>query len=543
MKYFYTHFSGLFLLWLGSAMIFSGCNGEAEKKVQRPNILFCLADDAAFPHMGAYGTKWVRTPGFDRVAEQGILFTRAYTPNAKCAPSRACIITGRNSWQLGAAANHWCYFPKEYKTYPEVLSEHGYYVGYTGKGWAPGVAGTVDGKPRRLVGEPWQKRRTTPPTNRISKTDYFENFRAFLEKKPADEPFCFWYGGHEPHRGYEFASGIKKGGKHIRDIDSVYTYWPDVDSVRTDMLDYAFEIEYFDSHLVRMLDLLKQKGELENTLVIVTGDNGMPFPRCKGQEYEQSNHMPLAVMWKKGIKKPGRTVDDLVSFIDFAPTFLEIAQVDAGNCGMKTIQGRSLTSIFYTTDSGVTEPERDHVLIGKERHDVGRPHDEGYPIRGIIRDQYLFIHNFKTDRWPAGNPETGYLNCDGSPTKTVILNEFRKGENLQHWVWSFGKRPADELYNIKKDPDCIVNLARKPEYAGIVTKLKTQLFTELKEQGDPRMFGKGDVFDEYPYADTKDTAFYERYMRGEKLPAGWINKTDFETDMQRVKEVLQDMDK
>ncbi len=528
--------TGGMVFLLAGVFFMVSCTGKPEKLKERPNILFCLADDAAFPHMGAYGTEWVKTPGFDRVADQGILFTRAYTPNAKCAPSRACIITGRNSWQLEAAANHWCYFPAKFKTYAEVLAENGYYTGYTGKPWAPGVVLKRNGKTRYLVGKPWQKITTTPPTSRISSTDYFANFKAFLNSKPSDEPFCFWYGGHEPHRGYEYASGINKGGKHTADIDSVYSYWPDVDSVRTDMLDYAFEIEYFDSHLQKMLDLLEQRGLLENTMVVVTGDNGMPFPRCKGQEYEQSNHMPLAIMWKEGIRKPGRVVDDLVSFIDFAPTFLEVAGVNPEKSGMQPVTGKSLTGIFKTPENGIIDKTRDHVLIGKERHDVGRPHDEGYPIRGILKDGYLYIHNFKTGRWPAGNAETGYLNCDGSPTKTVILNEFRKGENLQYWLWSFGKRPADELYNIKNDPDCIVNLANDPEYKELETALKSQLFSELKEQGDPRMFGKGDVFDEYPYADTKDTAFYERYTRGEKLFAGWINKTDFETDMRKVRE-------
>ena len=93
---------------------------------ERPNILFCIADDASYPHMGAYGCDWVKTPAFDRVARQGLLFTRAYTPNAKCAPSRACILTGRNSWQLKEACNHIPFFPAEFKSYVEALAEHGY---------------------------------------------------------------------------------------------------------------------------------------------------------------------------------------------------------------------------------------------------------------------------------------------------------------------------------------------------------------------------------------------------------------------------------
>ena len=127
-------------------------------------------------------------------------------------------------------------------------------------------------------------------------------------------PFCFWYGSNEPHRDYEYGSGVEKGGKEITSISEVFKFWPDNEIVRNDILDYAFEIEYFDNHLVKMIDILKKKGELENTIIIVTADNGMPFPRVKGQEYEYSNHMPLAIMWGKGIKNPGRTIYDLYKF-------------------------------------------------------------------------------------------------------------------------------------------------------------------------------------------------------------------------------------
>jgi len=505
---------------------FMHCTGQ--NAAQKPNILFCIADDASYPHMGAYGCSWVKTPAFDYVASNGVLFTHAYTPNCKCAPSRACILTGRNSWQLEEAANHWCYFPQKFKTYAEVLTENGYHVGYTAKGWAPGVPGEINGVERQLTGKRYDDHKTTPPTPQIANIDYAANFGAFLKDKPADEPFCFWYGSREPHRRYEYASGIKKAHKKITDIDKVMPFWPDNETVRTDMLDYAFEIEYFDQHLQKMLDLLEQLGELENTLVVVTADNGMPFPRVKGQEYEYSNHLPLAIMWPKGLKNPGRIVDDFVSFIDLVPTFLELTGVNPEACGMQPIEGRSLTDILTSPKTGKVNPQRDHVLIGKERHDVGRPNDQGYPIRGIVTDEYLYIQNFEPSRWPAGNPETGYLNCDGSPTKTVILESKKVKKPVDFWKMSFGKRPDEELYNRKKDPACMQNLADKSEYAELKEKLKAQLFAELKQQGDPRMFGNGFIFDDYPYADQKSVNFYERYKKGEKLNAGWVNPSDFE---------------
>ncbi len=495
----------------------------------RPNILICIADDASYPFMGAYGCEWINTPAFDWVAQNGILFNNAYTPNAKCGPSRSCIITGRNSWQLGAAANHWAYFPKKFKSFFEALKEQGYYTGYTGKGWAPGIPGKINGQERQLTGKPFNTLKIQPPTNNISSIDYAANFQKFIQAKPKGKPFCFWYGSYEPHRGYEFGSGIKKGGKKLRDIPRVPAIWPDNDSVRTDMLDYAFELEYFDHHLMKILTILKESGEFENTLIIVTADNGMPFPRAKGQEYDLSGHEPLAIMWKKGIKNPGRIVNDFVSFIDIAPTVLAVAGVNAQSAGMQPITGESLTDIFYSTESGTINPQRDYVLIGKERHDVGRPHDWGYPIRGIVTKNYLYLHNFKINRWPAGNPETGYLNVDGSPTKTICIEAGKNPETLRYWQWAFGKRQSDELYSLRADRECLNNLAVNPEYKRIMDSLKRQLFAKLKEQSDPRMFGNGAVFDHYPYGNPSGRHFYERYRKGDAtLKWGWVNKSDFD---------------
>jgi N-sulfoglucosamine sulfohydrolase len=499
------------------------------KPPARPNILFCIADDASYPYLGVYGCSWVKTPGFDRVAREGLLFQRAYTPNAKCAPSRACILTGRNSWQLEAAANHVPYFPAKFTSYVEALSDHGYFVGKTGKGWAPGVEGTRRGQRRHLAGTPFERRKAAPPTRGISGNDYAANFRDFLEAKPPGKPWCFWYGAFEPHRGYEYGSGAAKGGKRISDVDRVPAIWPDNETVRNDLLDYAFELEHFDRHLVKMLALLEEHGELDNTLVVVTADNGMPFPRIKGQEYEMSNHLPLAIMWKNGIQHPGRVIDDYVSFIDFAPTFIEVAGLAWTETGMEPSPGRSLTDLFNAGKSGRINPARDHVLIGKERHDVGRPHDWGYPIRGIVKEGMLYLHNFETNRWPAGNPETGYLNCDGSPTKTVVLQTRTSALQAHFWRESFGKRGPDELYQIEVDPDCLNNLAVKPAYREQAQALQEQLYRELKDQNDPRLFGQGHIFDEYPYANPGQRGFYERFMKGEKLKAGWVNKTDFES--------------
>lgn len=516
---------------LFALILLAGCHPQVEIP-QRPNILFAIADDASWKHFGAYGCDWVKTPAFDRVASEGILFTRAYTPNAKCAPSRSCILTGRNSWQLEEAANHSPLFPAKFKTYAEALGEHGYWVGSTAKGWAPGDPGEIDGKRRELTGPKFDEHKTEPPAKFISNNDYARNFEAFLEARPEGQPFCFWYGSTEPHRAYEFEAGIKYGGKSRDEIDEVPTFWPDADTVRTDMLDYAFEIEYFDLHLQRMLQKLEEMGELENTLVIVTADNGMPFPRIKGQVYEYSNHLPLAVMWPGGIKNPGRVVHDFVNFIDFTPTYLELAGITAEEAGMQPVTGKSLTDIFFSEQEGSVAAERDFVLVGKERHDVGRPDDQGYPVRGIFKGDYLYLRNFKPERWPKGNPETGYLNCDGSPTKTYILDTRRKKGIMEYWQLNFGKRVVEELYNVIEDPFCMNNLALDETYSELKNELSAEMTQKLNEQGDPRIIGNGDIFDNYPYQGAVQN-YYNRYIAGEKVPAGWVNETDYDADLKK----------
>ena len=516
-------------LILFGGLLAVGCSDASQTlEGRRPNILIAIADDQSFPFAGAYGCNWIHTPAFDRVAAEGLLFTNCYTPNAKSAPSRACLLTGRYSWQLEEAGNHIGYWPENrYPTFCEVLARNGYYAAFTGKGWAPGNPRTIHGKPRRLTGIPYQQQRLVPPTSSISKIDYAANFEQFLRQKPEGSPWVFWFGSHEPHRAYEYQSGVNKGGKSLADIDRIPPFWPDNDTVRLDLLDHAYEIEYFDFHLGRILDMLEASGELDNTIVVVTADNGMPFPRCKGLEYEYSNHLPLAVMWPDGIRHAGRTVAEYVSLIDWAPTFLRLAGVDAAAYGMAP-SGCELTDLLADTP----QHDRSCILLGQERHDYGRPHNQGYPIRSIIEDGYLYIHNFKPGLWPAGNPETGYLNTDGSPTKSVILEARRRGEQTPFWQLSFGKHPEEELYHLTTDRACLQNLAADSLHIERLKRMRTKLFAQLREMQDPRVCGNGDIFDSYPFFQSNSFDFYERYMRGEitDYQTDWVNPTDYEPE-------------
>jgi uncharacterized sulfatase len=257
------------------------------------------------------------------------------------------------------------------------------------------------------------------------------------------------------------------------------------------MLDYALEIEWFDAQLGKILKQLEDAGELDNTLVLVTADNGMPFPRVKGHIYEDACHEPLAVRWPGGgAKGGGRRVADLVSFIDFAPTFFDaagVAQPDGTT-------GRSFLDVLKSDTTGQVDPSRNFVLLGRERCDVGRPGDVGYPVRAIRTKQYLYARNFAPDRWPAGNPETGFTDIDNSPTKSLIV---ARGPGDKYYDLALAKRGAEELYDIQNDPACMNNLADDPKLADAKGKLWNDLQTALRQQQDPRILGHGDVFDSY----------------------------------------------
>ncbi len=247
----------------------------------KPNILFVIADDWGFGHAGAYGCKWVNVPGFDRLAKDGALFNHCFTSNPKCSPCRASILTGRNSWQTEEACCHFGLFPNKWAVYPDLLEQAGYHVGFTGKGWGPGDY-LNGGFKRNPAGPEFSQFKTKPPTKGISAVDYARNFDAFMEKRKKDQPFCFWYGGHEPHRAYEDGSGLR-AGKNLKDV-TLPAYYPDSPVIRSDFLDYAVEVEWFDSHLVKMLKKLEEAGDLENTIVVMTSDHGEPFPARQGAD-------------------------------------------------------------------------------------------------------------------------------------------------------------------------------------------------------------------------------------------------------------------
>ena len=503
--------NAILFVWAAVLLVFGGRVVAAD----RPNILVAISDDQSFPHASAYGYQAIQTPGFDRVARSGALFNNAFTPAPGCSPMRAAFLTGRNIWQIEHAGTHASSFPSKYEVYQDWLETNGYWVGYTGKPWGPGNWKT-SGRKRNPAGPSFSSKKVKSPAG-IGSTDYAANFSDFLKKRPDGKPFSFWFGANEPHRAFKKGIGIEHGLDPAK-VD-VPKFLPDTPEIRSDILDYCFEIQWFDSHLLRMINELERIGELDNTLIIVTSDNGMAFPRAKANVYEYGIHMPLAISWPQRMP-PNRKVDDLVNLIDLTATIYDVAGVKPP--AKNPIAGTSIRGILESSKSGQIDEARAQIYSGRERHSSSRFRTLSYPQRCIRTKQFLYIRNFKPERWPAGTPRKiglgnypkkaefvnevlgprhgGYHDIDACPTLSFLIEQRDDAQLGKFLGWSVAKRPAEELFDIQNDPSCLNNLAMQPKFEKTRSDLSSRLNEYLTKTADPRVVAQdgGDIWETYP---------------------------------------------
>ncbi len=449
----------------------------AEPKVTaRPNILFCLADDWGWPHAGAYGDEVVKTPAFDRLATEGVLFQHAFISSPSCTPSRNAVLTGQQFYRLGQGANLHSTLDVKHPNFMFLLRDAGYQIGHWRKAWGPGdwKAGGYEQSP-------------CGPSS---------SFSEFMKSRDTSRPFCFWFGTSDPHRPYAKGSGREAGIP----VDKVHvpSFFPDDEQVRSDIADYYFEVQRWDSDVNEAIKQLEAEGELDNTIIAMSGDHGMPFPRSKGNLYDWGARIPLAIRWGDRVN-PGRVITDFVSTTDLAPTFLEAAGVRVPNA----MTGKSLVPVLQSDEDGRVDPERDFMVFGRERHVPAQkmPSMAGYPSRAIRTDGWLLILNLEPDRWPAGVPKGAshpmdqYPDCDNGPTKQVIA----RAPESRHYGLCFAKRGEVELYDCAADPDQVNNLAGQSKYKKVVDDLRRRLAGYLAETADPRFTDQPVRFDEYAY--------------------------------------------
>ena len=463
----------------------TGEDVQVAEVAPRPNILILMSDNHSSIHLGAYGDQTVQTPYIDDIARKGIKFMNAFGESPSCSPARAAMLTGQNAWRLGDAANLWSGFP-EVEVYTDMMEDAGYQVGIEGKGWGPGNAES-DGWTRNPGGERYGS---------------FEEFYNEVEK---GMPWMYWYSSRDPHRPFR-RNGWERGNIDLASVE-VPPYLPDNDEVRKDIGDYYYEIQSFDREVAAYMALVGEMGQLENTIVIITSDNGWQFPRGLANLYDAGTKVPLIVYWPKSFKG-GRVINDFVTLNDLAPTFLELAGIEIP----ETMTARSLLDILLSESDGQVEMERDFVVTGRERHAYVRQGGTGYPGRAIRTEDFLLIKNYNPDAWPAGDPplygdvDAHMLHYPAASKMYMLVNKDRE-DVKPLFDLAFGKRPEYELFDLAKDPHQMNNVAYEPAYADIRAELVSRLRDYLLETEDPRETGTGYDWDASEY-----------FMEGDKRP-------------------------
>jgi arylsulfatase A-like enzyme len=446
-------------------------NVWGQNSAKKPNILFIVADDWS-KHAGIYGDQVVRTPNIDRLGKNSLVFDQAFCSAASCSPSRASILTGKHPHQIAEGGNLWGSLPVSIPNFVSLIQDAGGFVGSEQKGWGPGnfkIGGYQD--------------------NPAGKN--FKNFEEFLGSKPKDKPFFYWFGSMDPHRVYVKGTG-EQAGLDPQKV-KVPGFLPDTDVVRKDILDYYFEVERFDSNVGKLIATLESKGELENTLIVITSDNGMPFPRAKATCYDSGTNIPLILYWKGKIKSARSS--ELVSLIDLAPTMLDVMGIQKPT----DLPSKSLINLI----NGRPIEHRNAVFVERERHANVRKGNLGYPVRGIRTQDFLYLRNFEPNRFPAGDPQKWvavgpYGDIDDSPSKQLIMSD--SASFTFFFDRTLKKRGSEELYKLKNDPSQLHNLAHEKRFEKQKNKLKIDLEAWMKRTNDPRLSNpKTDLWDKYPY--------------------------------------------
>ena len=502
---------------------------------QRPNILIAFADDWG-RYASAYGklepggiNDLIKTPHFDRVAREGILFTNAFVNAPSCTPCRSSFLSGQYFWRTGRGAIlQGAVWDSTIPTFPLLLRDHGYHIGHTYKVWSPGspanapyggVKYAFNKRGGSFNGFSQRASAASDPAKAIQAmlAEVRGNFSDFLAQRGEDQPFCYWFGPTNCHRKWTRGSGKKLWGLEPDELQGkVPPFLPDVPVVREDIADYLGECQAFDAGLGVLLDELEKTRELDNTLIVVSGDHGIPgFPNGKCNLYDFGVAVPLAIRWGKQVPA-GRVVEDFVCLPDLAPTVIEAAGYQAP----AVMTGKSLVTVLQAEDEGIVDPARDYVVVGRERH-VARARNDRlpYPQRAIRTRKFLYIRNFKPDRWPMGtaagygrpaaplpnfntlanNTFAAFGDLDASPTKAWIITHRDEPGMQKFFDIAFGLRPAEELYDLSKDPHQTRNVAADPAYANARQQLADRLMKELTEFQDPRVTGAGDTFDKPPF--------------------------------------------
>jgi arylsulfatase A-like enzyme len=445
----------------------------------RPNILLILGDNWRYPTAGILGDPMAKTPAFDRIAREGVLFTHTFNPVPSCSPTRSCLLTGRKAHELGERASLWSGFPKDTPVVTQLLRDAGYEIGYAGKPWSPGN--------HEISG--WTENPAGPK---------FADFADFHAKHEASKPFFFWLGNTDTATKAGKVPYLEEARAKLDATKlTVPPELPDCTEVRDDLMNYYGGVMKLDEAAAAAIAVLEKAGKLDNTVIIYTSDNGWQMPRGLANCYDSGSRVPLAIRWGKNLAA-GSFAEEFVNVADLGPTFLELA-------GLTPPPEMSMHSIKNLMLGKADAFQRDAVFMERERHANVRHDNMSYPIRAVRTREFLYLRNLRPDRWPAGDPDVLFLHgrpygdVDTTLVKDFLLTHQNEAAYAKYIALIFGKRPAEELYDLRADPHQLTNVADKPEYADALKQQRLRVDAWMKETNDPRLDPSYDGWDKFPY--------------------------------------------
>ncbi|SDM66827.1 sulfatase-like hydrolase/transferase [Kriegella aquimaris] len=462
-------------------VIFMVCWYSSAQEMARPNILWISAEDIS-PAFGCYGDKYATTPYIDELAKNGLVFTNAFSTAPICSPSRSALITGLYATSAGTQnLRSEINIPDYLKTIPEILREEGYYCTNNSK-----TDYNFDPKGR------W---------NENGKEAHWKN-------RPRQTPFFSVYNFGETHEGNgnstddTFTKEVVK--KHNPQEAQLPVYFPKTEEFKKIWARYYDLITVFDKRVGSLVAELKASEEFENTIIFVFSDHGFGLPRYKRWLYSTGLHVPLVMhipeRYRDQFRIENGTNNQMVSFIDFAPTVLELAGIDA----TRYMQGQSVFSPDNRTD---------HLLGARSRA------DDVYDISRSIRTKdFMYIRNYMP-HLPYIQNSLIFSDKKNSFAELLRLKSLGKLNPEAEEFWN--PKATEELYYLKNDLEEVINIANNPKYQDVLKNMREKLHTKILESKDIGFLHESEYMERsknitpYDYAQSKNYRLNEIYEAAE----------------------------
>ncbi|MDP3070309.1 MAG: sulfatase [Opitutaceae bacterium] len=451
-------------------LIASATGALAATAAAKPNILFVLSDDHSYPFLSTYGDPNVRTPALDRLAAEGMKFHRFFTAAPQCVPARAAYLTGRSA--VAARMTRFSSpLPRDEITFPEILREKaGYFTGIAGRSYHLDGSARNAGSALSTIMEKHGLRTFEQRVDYVrtgSDTQAIEQMREFLDRKPAEKPFCLWLNFSDPHHIWNADASFRPDPKTLK----LPAHWPDLPGMREQVADYCAEVNRLDRSMQSVLELLAARGFAANTLVVFAGDNGAALPHGKGSLYDPGSNVPLVIRWP-GVIKPGGDSRALLSNEDLAPTLLAAAGLAPG----PKMSGVSFLPLL----KGERHTPRAHIFIERGPHGTAPVtaaiRSSSYDLgRAVRSERYKLIYNCTP--WIPYSPVDS---ASGAGWQQMIAAnaEGKLSAGLRATYFTT-PRPVYELYDLDADPSELNNLSGTPALRETEMALRTALAEKM----------------------------------------------------------------